>query len=170
MIGRQGRLVATVVSGLLVLGVLGACGGSDDNSSDTTTTTAPTTTLTEAQKKDAITKVFTDFFDGKNPDLNAKAQKLDDPDKYMALYNKFATDPVTGPQLAGTSITVTNVDLKPDGTAEVTYTLNLNGTPALENQLGTAVQVDGEWRVAGSTFCDLAALGNPAAAQDPACA
>ena len=171
MIGGQRRLVAAVVGGLLMLGMLGACGGSDDKkSSDTTTTTAPATTLTEAQNKDAITKVFTEFFDGKNPDLNAKLQKLDDPNKYSALYNKFATDPTTGPQLAGTSITVTNIDLKPDGTAEVTYTLNLNGTPALMDQLGKAVLVDGQWRVAGTTFCDLAALGNPAAAQDPACA
>jgi len=170
MIGRQRRFLAAVIAGLLMLGVLGACGGSDDKSSGTTTTTAPPTTLTEAQNKDAITKVFTEFFDGTNKDLDAKLQKLDDPDKYKALYNKFATDATTGPQLAGTSVTVTNVDLKPDGTAEVTYTLNLNGTPALMNQLGTAVQVDGQWRVAGTTFCDLAALGNPAAAQDPACA
>jgi hypothetical protein len=167
MIGRQRRLVAAVLGGLLVLG---AC-SSSDNSSATTTTTAPTTTtLTEAQSKEAITKVFTDFFDGKNTDLNAKLQLLDDPAKYQALYNKFATDPVTGPQLAGTSVTVTNVDLKTDGTAEVTYTLNLNGTPALMDQLGKAVLVDGEWKVSGTTFCDLAALGNPAAAQDPACA
>jgi len=170
MIGEHRRVAVGVVGGLLMLAVLGACGGSDNKSSATTTTTAPTTTLTEAQNKAAITKVFTEFFDGKNPDLNAKLQKLDDPAKYQALYTKFANDPTTGPQLAGTSITVTNVDLKSDGTAEVTYTLNLNGTPALMDQLGTAVQVGGEWRVAGTTFCDLAALGNPAAAQDPACA
>lgn len=167
MIGLQRRLVVAVVGGLLVLG---ACGGSDDSGSGTTTTTAPTTTLSEAQSKAAITTVFTDFFDGKNTDLNAKLQLLDDPAKYQALYNKFATDPVTGPQLAGTSVTVTNVDLKTDGTAEVTYTLNLNGTPALMDQLGKAVLIDGEWKVSGTTFCDLAALGNPAAAQDPACA
>jgi hypothetical protein len=95
---------------------------------------------------------------------------MDDPDKYKALYNKFATDPTTGPQLAGTSITVTSVTMQPDGTAEVKYTLNLNGTPALMDQLGKAVMVNGQWKVAGSTFCDLASLGNPAAAQDPACA
>ena len=132
MIGGQRRLVVGVVGGLLMIGVLGACGGSDDKSSATTTTTAPTTTLTEAQNKEAITTVFTEFFDGKNTNLDAKLQKLDDPDKYKALYNKFATDATTGPQLAGTSVTVTNIDLKPDGTAEVTYTLNLNGTPALD--------------------------------------
>jgi hypothetical protein len=167
MIGLKRRVLVAVVGGLFVLG---ACGGSDDKSAATTTTTSPPTTLTEAQNKDAITKVFTDFFDGKNTDLNAKLQKLDDPAKYQKIYNDFATNPTTGPQLASTSATVTNIALQPDGSAEVTYTLNLNGTPTLENQIGKAVQVNGEWRVSGTTFCDLAALGNPAAAQDPACA
>ena len=168
MIGLQRRVVVAVVGGLLVLG---ACGGSSSNSSNTTTTTttAPPTTLSAAQTQDAIKKVFTDFFDGKNTDLNAKLQLLDDPQKYKALYNKFATDPTTGPQLAGTSVTVTSVTPQPDGSAEVKYTLNLNGNPALTDQLGKAVQVNGQWKVAGSTFCDLAALGNPSAAQDPAC-
>jgi hypothetical protein len=167
MTGLQRRLAIAVVGGLLVLG---ACGGSDNNSSGTTTTTAPSTTLSAQQTQDAVTKVFTDFFDGKNTNLDAKLQLLDDPNKYKALYNKFATDPTTGPQLAGTSVTVTSVTPQPDGSAEVKYTLNLNGTPALMDQLGKAVMVNGQWKVAGSTFCDLAALGNPAAAQDPACA
>jgi hypothetical protein len=167
MIGFQRRLAVAVVSGLLVLG---ACGGSDNKSAGTTTTTAPTTTLSAAQTQEAITKVFTDFFDGKNPDLNAKLQLLDDPGRFKTLYNRFATDPTTGPELAGTSVTVTSVTMQPDGTAEVKYTLNLNGAPALTDQLGKAVMVDGRWKVAGSTFCDLAALGNSAAALDPACA
>ena len=167
MNGLQRRLLVAVVGGLLVLG---ACGGSDNKSAATTTTTAPPTTLSAQQNKDAATKVFTDFFDGKNTDLNAKLQLLDDPDKYKALYNKFATGATTGPQLAGTSVTVTKVDPTGPDSADVTYTINLNGTPALMDQIGKAVLVNGQWKVAGTTFCDLAALGDPANAQDPACA
>ena len=167
MTGLQRRFAIAVAGALLVLG---ACGGSSNSSSGTTTTTAPPTTLSPQQTQDAVSKVFTDFFDGKNTDLNAKLQLLDDPNKYKELYNKFATDPTTGPQLAGTSVTITSVTPQPDGSAEVKYTLNLNGVPALMDQLGKAVMVNGQWKVAGSTFCDLAALGNPAAAQDPACA
>src|SRR3954452_22504140 len=123
MMGLQRRLLVAVVGGLLVVA---ACGGSDDKTAaTTTTTTAPPTTLSAQQSKDAITKAFTDFFDGKNPDLNAKLQKLDDPDKFKALYNKFATGATTGPQLAGTSVTVTKVDPTGPDTADVTYTINL---------------------------------------------
>jgi len=165
MFGFQRRVVVAVVIGLLVLG---ACGGSSNKNAATTTTTAPTTTLSPQQNKDAITKVFTDFFNGANPDLNAKLQLLDDPNKYQGVYMKFANDPTTGPELKGTSVAVSNVVLNSDGTADVTYTLNLNGTPALKDQMGKAVQVNGQWRVAGTTFCDLAALG--ATTVDPACA
>ena len=165
MIGLQRRLLVAVVGGLLVIA---ACGGSSKKSAATTTTTAPTTTLTEQQNKDAITKAFVAFFDGTNTDLNAKLQLLDNPDKYKGVYNKFATDPTTGPELAGTSVTVSNVVLNTDGTADVTYTLNLNGAPALMDQIGKAVQVNGVWKVSGTTFCDLAALGSTTV--DPACA
>jgi predicted component of type VI protein secretion system len=166
MIGWQRRLVVAAFGGLLVLA---ACGGSSNKNAatTTTTTTAPTTTLTEQQNKDAIAKVYTDFFNGANPDLNAKLQLVDDPAKYKNVYMKFANDPTTGPELKGSSVTVTNVQLNPDGTAEVTYTLNLNGTPTLKDQKGKAVQVNGQWRVSGTTFCDLAALG--ATETDPAC-
>jgi hypothetical protein len=167
MIGFQRRLVVAVVSGVLVLG---ACSDSNDNSSaTTTTTTAPPTTLSEAQNKDAITKVYTDFFNGANTNLDAKIQLLDDPEKFNALYNKFATGPMTSAQLAGTSVTVTDVKLTGPESADVTYTINLMGNPALQNQIGKAVLVNGEWKVAGSTFCDLATLSDPANAQDPAC-
>jgi ABC-type glycerol-3-phosphate transport system substrate-binding protein len=167
MTGLQRRLIVAVVGGLLVLG---ACGGSSNKNAATTTTTAPTTTLSPQQTKDAITKVFTDFFNGKNPDLNAKLQLLDNPAKFSALYNKFATDKTTGPELAGTSVTVTDVSPTGPDSADVTFTINLNGNPALMNQKGTATRVNGQWRVAGSTFCDLATLSDPSNASDPACA
>ena len=35
--------------------------------------------------------------------------------------------------------------------------------------IAQATFVDGQWRVSGTTFCDLAALSDPANAQDPAC-
>jgi hypothetical protein len=165
MFGFQRRLVVAVVSGVLVLG---ACGGSSNKSAATTTTTAPPTTLSAAQTQDAITTVFTNFFDGTNPDLNAKLKFLDDPAKYQNVYMKFANDPTTGPELKGASATVSKVVPNSDGTADVTYTVNLNGVPALKDQIGKAVLVNGEWKVAGATFCDLAALGSTSV--DPACA
>jgi hypothetical protein len=165
MTGLHRRLLVAVLGGLLVLG---ACSSSSKSStSSSSSSAAPTTTLDAQQTKDAITKVFTDFFNGANPDLNAKLQLLDNPQKYSNVYMKFANDPTTGPELKGASAQVSNVQVNADGTATVTYTLSLNGTPALMNQMGTASQVNGQWRVAGTTFCDLAALG--ATTTDPAC-
>jgi hypothetical protein len=168
MTGLHRRLLFAALGGLLVLG---ACGGSSKSSSNSSSSSssnaAPATTLDAQQTKDAITKVYTDFFNGANPDLNAKLQLLDDPQKYTNVYMKFANDPTTGPELKGASAQVTNVQVNPDGTATVTYTLNLNGTPTLMNQMGTAVLKNGVWKVSGTTFCDLAALG--ATTTDPAC-
>jgi hypothetical protein len=148
--------------------VVAACGGSGNKAA--TTTTAPPTTLSAQQNMDQVAKVFTDFFNGANPDLDAKLALLDNPEKLRALYTKFANDPTTGPQLKGTSATVTKVVLNGDGTADVTYTLNLNVTPALMDQIGKAILQNGGWKVSGTTFCDLAALSDPANGQDPACA
>ena len=44
------------------------------------------------------------------------------------------------------------------GHAAVTYTLSVNGTTMLGSRRGHAVLVDGDWKVARSTFCDLMAL------------
>jgi len=168
MTGARRRLLVGIMGGLVVLSACGSSG--NGNAATTTTTTAPTTTLTEQQSKDQITKAYTDFFNGANTDLEAKLALLDNPDKYRALYTKFATDPTTGGQLKGTTATVTAITINPDNTADVTYTLNLNGTPALADQIGKAVLVNGAWKVSGTTFCDLAALGDPSVTQDPACA
>jgi hypothetical protein len=47
--------------------------------------------------------------------------------------------------------------------ANVLYTVSLSGVPAAANQVGTAVEVDGSWKVSASTFCALLT----AAAQAP---
>jgi len=42
----------------------------------------------------------------------------------------------------------------------VKYDILLNGTPALTNQTGTAVQENGTWKVGVTSFCGLLTLEN----------
>ena len=165
MIGFQRRLVVAVVSGVLVLG---ACGGSEQQECGDDHHDRATHHVVGCTDPGRDHDGVHDFFDGTNPDLNAKLKFLDDPAKYQNVYMKFANDPTTGPELKGASATVSKVVPNSDGTADVTYTVNLNGVPALKDQIGKAVLVNGQWKVAGATFCDLAALGSTSV--DPACA
>jgi hypothetical protein len=42
----------------------------------------------------------------------------------------------------------------------VSYNVDLNGTPALSNQTGTAVYQDSVWKVGDVSFCALLTLEN----------
>jgi hypothetical protein len=151
-----------------VLGVAPACGG-DDDSADTTTTEEPTTTTVDPEE--AITEVFTTFFDGTNEDYDTKLTLLEDPDAIADLYERARTDPEFAPLLKQVQVDVKGITPTSDTEADVDFAILLNGAPATEGTLlGRAVLVDDEWRIANSTVCSLLALGNPEYNQDPACA
>ena len=137
MIGRRRWFVAAVLGGLLVLG---ACGGSDDNKSASTTTVdrAPDD-LDRAAEQGRHPRCSPTSSTATTPISTRRCKLLDDPAKYKALYSKFAGGATTGPQLGEHVRDGHDVDAQRDGTAQVKYTLNLNGNPTLTNQLGTAV-------------------------------
>jgi hypothetical protein len=58
------------------------------------------------------------------------------------------------------SAKITKITFAANGmTAAVEFTLFGNGKPLLKKSPGTAVLVDGQWKVAQLTFCDLVDLG-----------
>ena len=57
--------------------------------------------------------------------------------------------------------TVTDVTFTDAENAAVTYDLLIDGKPVLPGATGTAVLVDGTWKVSKTTFCTLASLGSP---------
>jgi hypothetical protein len=59
------------------------------------------------------------------------------------------------------SATVTDVTFTDAETAGVTYDFLIDGNPVLPGATGTAVLVDGTWKVSKTTFCTLASLGSP---------
>jgi hypothetical protein len=166
--GGHRRLLFVVV----VLAV-GACGGDDGSPTVAETTAVPTTaveTTVAADPTAEITAVYEAFFDGTNTDMASKLALLESPDELEDIFNRAFGDPAFAnlvSQVQGEVVTVTPTS---DTTADVDYRLLLDGAPATEGTLfGRAVLVDGEWRIADATFCNVAGLGNPAYAQDPVC-
>ncbi len=100
---------------------------------------------------------FVAFFSGSTPG-DQKVMLVQNGQEFADVINAQAASPLA----QGTTATVTKVDLDAPGHATVVYTVSANGQPVLADQMGEAVNVDGQWKVAQATFCDLLTLqGNP---------
>jgi hypothetical protein len=55
---------------------------------------------------------------------------------------------------------VDSIDLVDADHARVVYTILYNGQPAYPNRVGSAVRVDGTWKVSTETVCGMLRLGN----------
>ena len=66
-----------------------------------------------------------------------------------------------------TTITMETITFGADKTtADTVFTLNVNGTPALQHFGGSAVLKAGYWRITTASFCDITYIG---ATQPDAC-
>jgi hypothetical protein len=74
------------------------------------------------------------------------------------------------PTAKNASARVTRVRLTGPDTAAVTYDLLLNGRPVLNHRTGTAVRVNGTWKVSDRAFCQLVALSGSRPQACPAAA
>jgi hypothetical protein len=66
------------------------------------------------------------------------------------------------------SATISNISFPNKTSANVEYTVDLNGQPVLSNQSGEALLVNSSWLVSDSTLCHLVSLGGnrPAVCQN----
>ncbi|MFM1728350.1 hypothetical protein ABI214_23010 [Prescottella soli] len=152
------RAASALAFGAVLLVAAVGCGSSNDNSSGTST---PSTTMsgTAAMSGDskAAGDAFVAFFSGSTPG-DQKITLVQNGQAFADVINAQAASPIA----QGTTATVTKVDLDAPGHATVFYTVSLNGQPVLVDQMGEAVYVDGHWKVAQASFCDLLTLqGNP---------
>lgn len=119
---------------------LAACG----SSSSSTSSSSPTALITNA---------WTQFFSGKTSAAD-KIKLLQNGQQFAQVINAQA-----GSAIAQSSdTTVSKVTVNSSTSATVTYTINLGGKPALQNETGTAVNVGGNWLVGVSSFCALLQL------------
>ncbi|WP_063039252.1 hypothetical protein [Nocardia pseudovaccinii] len=162
------RVLATAGAMAVVSATVIGCSSSNDDSASTTTTAtsaaaAVQSTAAQADSNDPAVKEITDafvaFFDGKTP-ADTKAGLVENGSTFAPTLAAQASSPMA----AGSTATVSSVKLDDSAHASVTYTVLINGNPALPNQAGKAISVDGKWKVAAATYCGLLKLqgGAPA--------
>lgn len=171
--------------------LLAACGGEDGESSttepeatttteavttteapvETTTTAAADTTTTEAEaaaivpgedpEVDAIVEAYAVVFDSTTT-FEEKSAFIDDA---SGLEETVATYTSTGESVGGVTAEPTAVTI--DGEeATVVYTLLFSGNPTYPGQNGTAMLVDGTWKISRDMFCGVMASARSACPAD----
>ncbi|MEU6581758.1 hypothetical protein [Nocardia sp. NPDC046763] len=107
----------------------------------------------------AVTTTFERFFDSSIP-VDQKAALLENGQAFTETLENQAHSSIAGGATAG----VSQVNGDGPGRAAVTFTIKKHGIPLLLNRHGTALQIDGGWKVAAQTFCDLLRVqGSPPA-------
>jgi hypothetical protein len=147
---------------LCALGVtLAACGSSSGSSasgssSPAATAAAPSSaapTSAPAGSTAAITTNWTAFFSSKTP-VAKRATLLQDGQQFASVIKSQAS----GGLASEASVKVTKVVVRSASRATVTYSILVDGQPALAGKTGTAVLQDGTWKVGVTSFCGLLGL------------
>lgn len=173
---------ASVAFALVIAAACSGGGGSDDTtlptvvptsaattSTTTTTTSNATSTTTGAtaaeDATEAIRAAFETFYDGAGTTVDAKVAVLEDGEQYRSMIE----DASANPQFQSLTIDIREIRLAADSEcagfgatapcAVVTHDLLVAGAPMLVAQESAAVEVDGTWLVAASSWCAVVAIG-----------
>lgn len=174
------KVFAVAAAGVaLVLALAGCSGGSSggnsggnqssgsvaSTSASAGSTATPTGTATSGATAASaeIEQNWVAFFDGKTP-AQQKVALLQNGQQFAQLIQQQSGSPLA----QQTSAQVSDVSLTDPHTARVTYTILLGGQPALKDQAGTALLIDGTWKVSDQSFCALLSLQGAAPPQCPA--
>ncbi len=133
-----------------------ACGGSSPSSSNTSK--PPATSPSASGSGNAVSEITTNweaFFSAKTP-TSQRVGLLEDGSQFQSIIQAQAG----GGLASQASAKVTNVTVNSATQATVKYDILINGTPALKNQTGTAVNQGGTWKVGVTSFCGLLTLEN----------
>jgi hypothetical protein len=145
--------------------LLAACGGGSVSHSSSTTPATPKPATTAAEPASgpaavaAIRANWETVFNGK-ASLPSRLALLEDGSQVAAFVQAQAKTSF-GEAAAGSSATISAVTITSPSQATVHYEVLLLGTPLLKNQVGTAVYLNGVWKVAIASFCALTYLEFP---------
>ena len=160
--GPRQAWAALAVMGCLILT---ACGGGGSPSAKpaspkpAASATAAAEPVSGAAAVAVITANWKTVFNGKAP-LTRRLALVQDGSQVAAFVEAQAKTSF-GQAAAGSTATVSSVIVMSPVQAVVHYEVLLLGTPLLKNQVGTAVYLDGVWKVAIASFCGLAYLEYP---------
>lgn len=143
--------------------ILAACGGGGASHHASATPAASASLSAEPTSGPAavaaITANWKTVFNGKAPIPRRLALVQDGPQ--VAAFVQAQAKTSFGAAATGSSATVASVSITSPSQATVHYEVLLLGTPLLKNQVGTAVYLNGIWKVAIASFCGLAYLEYP---------
>ena len=141
---------------------LAACGGGSTpapSASPKPTATRSAEPVSGAAAVAAITANWKTVFNGKAP-LDRRLALVQNGSQLAAFVQAQAKTSF-GQAATGSTATVSAVAITSPSQATVHYEVLLLGTPLLKNQVGTAIYLDGIWKVAIASFCGLAYLEYP---------
>ena len=139
------RLAWLAIGAALLLAAAGCGGGGSSNG----VKGARKTISPKAQ----IRQNWVSFFDPSTPPAQ-KVKLLQNGQKFAPVIKAEAGSPLA----KKTAATVKSVTLNDPSHATVVYTITLAGKPALKNQTGQAVLVNGTWKVGDQSLCGILGL------------
>ena len=157
--GLRQASAALAATGCLILAACGGGGGSAASQKPTTSAAAAAEPTSGPAAVAAITANWKTVFNGKAPLPRRLALVQDGPQ--VAAFVEAQAKTSFGAAAAGSTATVSSVRIASPSQATVHYEVLLLGTPLLKNQMGTAVYLNGIWKVAIASFCGLAYLQYP---------
>jgi len=163
--GLRQAWAALAATGCLILAACGG-GGSGHSSSASSASPKPAVSTTTAAEPTsgpaaaaAIRANWEMVFNGK-ASIPSRLALVQDGSQVAAFVQAQAKTSF-GAAAAGSSATISAVTVTSPVQATVHYEVLLLGTPLLKNQVGTAVYLNGIWKVAIASFCGLAYLEYP---------
>jgi hypothetical protein len=159
--GLRQASAALAAAGCLILA---ACGGGGSPaakpaSPKPTSSTAPAEPVSGAAAVAAITANWKTVFNGKAP-IPRRLALVQNGSQLTAFIEATAKTSF-GQAAVGSTAAVSSVIISSPSQATVHWDLLLLGTPLLKNQVGTAIYLDGVWKVSIASFCGLAYLEYP---------
>src|SRR5262245_23518129 len=156
--GPRQAPAALAVAGCLMLAACGGGGGNQHHSAKRPSLSA--TASAEPSSGPAAVAAITDnwktVFNGKLSIPRRLALVQDG--SQVAAFVQAEAKTSFGAAATGSTATVSSVTMTSPSQATVHYEVLLLGTPLLKKQVGTAVYLDGVWKVGITSFCGLADL------------
>jgi hypothetical protein len=157
--GLRQAPAALAVTGCLILAACGGSPAAKPSPKPTASATATAEPVSGAAAVAAITANWKTVFDGKAP-LSGRLALVQDGPQLTAFIEAQAKTSF-GQAAMGSTATVSSVIVSSPSSATVHWELLLLGTPILKDQVGSAVYLDGVWKVSIASFCGLAYLEFP---------
>jgi hypothetical protein len=157
-VSRQASAVLAA-TGCLILAACGGGGSHHPPAKPTASAATATEPVSGPVAVAAITANWKTVFNGKASIPRRLALVQDGPQ--VAAFVEAQAKTSFGQAAAGSTATVSSVTITSPSQATVHYEVLLLGTPLLKNQVGTAIYLNGIWKVAIASFCGLAYLEYP---------